>query len=266
MRLFRQKLTVVVKRDLLVALRLRGGLAPLVSLLFEVAGLYYLARSVGSGYRPEGVDYFAFATVGTAFVTFMMAGMGSFLNVIQEFQSSGMLEVVLNSRTAPASVICFNAAPSLVRYGLTLIITFLTAYALLSGSPPHFNPLSATVIFALSVLLIAILGLLAAALHLVLRKGPALLWLAASTTWLLSGAMYPVGALPSILQKFAMLVPITYAITAFRRAVLQGASLIDLRLEVAALVLLIAVLGPLSIFLLNGALRVARRRGLLSIF
>lgn len=266
MKLFRQKLRVVLKRDLLVALRLRGGLAALVSLLFEIAGLFYLARSVGSGYRPEGVDYFAFATVGTAFVTFMMAGMGSFVNVIQEFQAFGMLEVVLNSRTSPASVICFNAAPSLVRYGLTLIITFLAAYALLSGSPPDFNPLSAIVVFALSVLLIGILGLLAAALQLVLRKGTALLWLAGSATWLLSGTMYPVGALPPLLQKFAMLVPVTYAITAFRGAVLKGASLIDLRLEVAALVVLIAILGPLSIFLLNGSLRIARRRGLLTIF
>lgn len=266
MNLFWQKLRVVLKRDLLVALRLRGGLASLVSLLFEIAGLFYLARSVGSGYRPEGVDYFAFATVGTAFVTFMMAGMGSFVNVIQEFQASGMLEVVLNTRTSPASVISFNAAPSLVRYGLMLVITFLAAYALLSGSPPNFNPLSAVVVFALSVLLIAILGLLAAALQLLLRKGTALLWLAGSATWLLSGTMYPVSALPPLLQKFAMLVPVTYAITAFRGAVLKGASLLDLRLQVAALIVLIAALGPLSIFLLNAALRVARRRGLLTIF
>lgn len=266
MKLFWQKLAIVLKRDLLVAVRLRGGLATLVSLVLEVAGLFFLARSVGTGYRPEGVDYFAFATVGTAFVTFLMAGMGSFVHVVQEFQATGMLEVVLNSRTSPSSVISFNAAPSLVRYGLSLIVTFLTAYALLSGTSPNFNALSAAVVFLLSVILIAILGLFAAALHLVARKGPALLWLAASATWLLSGTMYPISALPPILQKAAMLVPITYAINAFRAAVLKGASLVDLRVELSALVLLIAVLGPLSIFFLNGALRVARRRGLLTIF
>lgn len=266
MKLFWQKLASVAKRDLLVTVRLRGGLATLISLVFEVAGLFFLARSVGSGYRPEGIDYFAFATVGTAFVTFLIAGMGSFIQVIQEFQGTGMLEVVLNTRTSPSSVICFNAAPSLVRYGLSLFVTFLTAYALLGGSPPNFNALSAVVTFLLSVLLIASLGLLAVALHLVARKGPALLWITGSATWLLSGTMYPVGALPPLLQKLAMLVPITYAINAFRGAVLKGSSIVELRVELSALVLLIVVLAPLSIFLVNAALRVARRRGLLTIF
>jgi ABC-type polysaccharide/polyol phosphate export permease len=212
MNLFQQKLRVVLKRDLLVALRLRGGIAAIISLLFEVGGLFYLARSVGAGYRPEGVDYFAFATVGTAFVTFLLAGMGSFVHVIQEFQSLGMLEIMFTSRTSPTGVVCFNAAPTLVRYGLTLIVTFLAAYALLSGSPPHFNLLSAVTVFLLSVILIAILGLIAAAVQVVLRKGTALLWLAGSAAWLLSGAMYPVDALPPLLQKFALFVPITYAI------------------------------------------------------
>jgi ABC-2 type transport system permease protein len=266
MNLFQQKLRVVLKRDLLVALRLRGGIAAIISLLFEVGGLFYLARSVGAGYRPEGVDYFAFATVGTAFVTFLLAGMGSFVHVIQEFQSLGMLEIMFTSRTSPTGVVCFNAAPTLVRYGLTLIVTFLAAYALLSGSPPHFNLLSAVTVFLLSVILIAILGLIAAAVQVVLRKGTALLWLAGSAAWLLSGAMYPVDALPPLLQKFALFVPITYAINAFRGAVLKGASLFEIRYEVAALTVLIALLGPISIALLNAALRIARRRGLLSLF
>lgn len=266
MKLFWQKLAVVLRRDLLVALRLRGGAAAVVSLFFEIAGLYYLARSVGAGYRPEGVDYFAFATVGTAFVTFLMAGMGSFVHVIQEFQAAGMLEVILNSRTSPGSVICFNAAPSLVRYGLTLIITFLTAYALLSGSAPDFNPLSAVVVFVLSVALIAILGLIAAAVQIVLRKGTAILWLAGSAAWLLSGTMYPVGALPHSLQMMARLVPVTYAIDAFRGAVLKGASLSDLRAELFALGLLIVTLGPASLFILDRSMRIARRHGLLSLF
>jgi ABC-type polysaccharide/polyol phosphate export permease len=78
--------------------------------------------------------------------------------------------------------------------------------------------------------------------------------------------MYPIGALPPLLQKLAMLVPITYAINAFRGAVLKGSSLVELRVELSALVLLIVVLGPLSILLVNAALRVARRRGLLTIF
>ena len=53
MKLFLGKLAVVFKRDLLVALRLRGGLASLVTLLFDVAGLYYLTRSIGPLYRPD---------------------------------------------------------------------------------------------------------------------------------------------------------------------------------------------------------------------
>jgi len=266
MRLFWQKFRTVMRRELLMAVRLRGGIAMLVSLVFDIGGLFYLARAVGAGYRPEGVDYFAFVTVGTAFVTFLMAGIGAFVNVIQEFQTIGVLEVLLNSRTSAASVIVFNAAPTLVRYGLTLIITFLSAYALLSGSPPHFDAWSAVTVFLLSVILIAILGLIAAAVHLLIRKGQALLWLAGSAAWLLSGTMYPVGTLPPVLQRLAMLLPITYAIDAFRAALLKGASLSELRTPIATLTVFIVVLGPLSVYFLNRSLCIARRRGLLTIF
>jgi ABC-2 type transport system permease protein len=266
MSLFWQKFRTVMKRDLLIAVRLRGGIATLIGLVFDIGGLFYLARAVGAGYRPEGVDYFAFVTVGTAFVTFLMAGIGAFVNVIQEFQTIGVLEVILNSRTSPATVVVFNAAPTLVRYGVTLIITFLAAYALLSGSPPHFDAWSALTVFALSVMLIGVLGLFAAAVHLLIRKGQALLWLAGSAAWLLSGTMYPVGTLPPILQRFAMLLPTTFAIDAFRAALLKGATLSELRMPIVALVVLIVVLGPLSVYFLNSALRIARRRGLLTIF
>jgi ABC-2 type transport system permease protein len=261
-----QKLQIVFKRDLLLALRLRAGAASLLSLLFEIGGLYYLARSVGAGYRPEGIDYFAFATVGTAFVTFLLAGMSIFVNIIQEHRSNGALEVLLSAQAPPTQVLAFCAAPSLVRYGLSLVFTFLTAYAVLSGTPPNFDAFSGAVVFGLSLLLVASLGLIAAAAHIVFRKGQAVLWLSGSASWLLSGAMYPIDALPVPLQKLALLVPITYAIDAFRGAVLKGESLWALRSEVLSLCALIAVFGPASIWLFNVAVRVARRRGLLTVY
>jgi ABC-2 type transport system permease protein len=264
MKLFFGKLAVVFKRDLLVALRLRGGLASLVTLLFDVAGLYYLTRSIGPLYRPEGIDYFAFATIGTAYVTFLLAGMSAFVHVIQEFQGSGVLEVLLSSRTPPVTVITLNATPPLFRLGLTLLITFLAAYSVISGTPLPFDPLSSIVVFLLSVVIIAIFGIMAAAVQLVTRKGQTVLWLAGSAAWFLGGTMYPVGALPERLQTLAHLLPVTYAVDAFRAAIVKGATLYDLRIELLVLLSVIAVLGPASVVMFNTALRIARQRGLLS--
>jgi ABC-2 type transport system permease protein len=212
------------------------------------------------------MDYFAFATVGTAFITFLMAGMGVFVHLIQEWQSGGTLEVLFNSRTSPVSVVLINALPVLLRYAVTLFITFLAAYALISGNALQLNLGGALLVFVLSALLVCCLGLLAAALQVLFRKGSALLWLSGSSAWLLCGAMYPVEALPAGLQSLSALVPVTYAITAFRKVLLQGASLRDTNPSLTILIALLLVLGPLSVFVFSVSVNAAKRRGLLAYF
>ncbi|MFY9673442.1 MAG: hypothetical protein WAK13_03275, partial [Terriglobales bacterium] len=60
------KLAVILRRDLLTALRHRSGfVVTLVGLFTELTAFYYLSRAIGPGFRPDGVAYFPFLLVGT---------------------------------------------------------------------------------------------------------------------------------------------------------------------------------------------------------
>ena len=82
LRLF-DKTAVILKRDLLTALRYRNGfLLTGFGTAAELAAFYFLARAIGPGFRPEGVDYFPFLLIGTGFYTFLVMGIHSFLQVV----------------------------------------------------------------------------------------------------------------------------------------------------------------------------------------
>ena len=70
------KSAAILRRDLLTAVRYRNGFfLQSVAMEIEIAGAYYLARAVGPGFRPEGIDYYPYLLVGTGFVSFVMSGM-----------------------------------------------------------------------------------------------------------------------------------------------------------------------------------------------
>ncbi len=106
------KMAAILRRDLLSALRYRNGfLLTAFASVAELASFYFLARAIGPGFRPEGVEYFPFLLVGTGFYTFLVMGVHSFLLIVQDAQQTGTLEVLMTTST-PAPVLIFMSAMS----------------------------------------------------------------------------------------------------------------------------------------------------------
>src|SRR5690348_4439544 len=104
---FWDKTLAILRRDLLTAIRYRAGFMTLaIGTGAELAAFYYLARAVGPGFRPEGLEYFPFLLVGTGFYTFLITGINAFLMIVQEAQQTGTLEVLMTTST-PAAVLVF---------------------------------------------------------------------------------------------------------------------------------------------------------------
>src|SRR5690242_15708940 len=100
------KASAVFCRDLLTTIRYRSGFAVMgLGILAELATFYYLAHAIGPGFRPQGMEYFAFLLVGTGFYTFLMMGINSFLTGVQEAQQTGTLEVLMTSSTSASTLI-----------------------------------------------------------------------------------------------------------------------------------------------------------------
>src|SRR6266568_5125130 len=168
------KLEAVLRRDLLTAARYRTGfLLSGGAALAELTAFYFLARAIGPGFRPEGLDYFPFLLVGTGFYTFMLMGINAFLNIVQQAQQTGTLEVLVTTST-PAPVLVLLSAVSAFAGNALQLVFYVGAGFLMSGvAIERANLLGCLAIFVLSVLVAVAIGMFAAILQLAMQKGSA---------------------------------------------------------------------------------------------
>lgn len=260
------KLAAIMRRDLLTVMRHRNGFGfQVVTLVFEIAGAFYLARAIGPGFRPDGIPYYPFLLIGTAVYAFLLSGIGSFVAAIQEAQMTGTMEVVLSTATPPSTIIMLSAGSAFAGRAVTLIAS-IGAGALLARSAFHPNFLGAAVILLLSLVVSAAIGMIAASVQLWLQKGVSVVWLIGTASGLLTGTAFPVNALPAPLRMVTAWIPFTYSIRGLRMALLQGGSISQLGGPILALAVSAALLLPLSMLVFSRVGRAVRLEGSLSFF
>jgi ABC-2 type transport system permease protein len=259
------KMAAVLKKDLITALRYRNGFVfAIVAPALQLATFYYLSRAVGPQFRPEGMPYFLFLIVGTGFYTFLIAGIHSFLQTVQESQQNGTLEVLMTTSTPPAVLLLLSAVSAFGSGALQLI--FYIGGGLILFAAPHANIVGCLLVLVFSVAISIAVGLFAAALQIAIYKGSAVLWLLGSTAWLMAGTLFPVGALPRPLQLISTILPFTHSLTGMRLALLEGASQAALTHEIETLLLFAILLVPLGIVFFARTVRRARQYGTLSFY
>jgi ABC-2 type transport system permease protein len=261
------KLAAIVKRDLLSAARFRGGgVLQLLTILGEVLTFFYLARAVGPGFRPDGMDYYPFLLTGTTFYAFVVSSVALFVGVVRDSQLSGTMEVLMTTST-PASLIVALTATSSIAGRCVSMMVIIGAGLLLFGVPlRQANVLGLAVVLVLSIALTLAIGMLAAAAQIAFRKGSGVVWLLATGGSLLSGAMFPVDSLPTPLKLLANAIPLTYSLRGLRVALLAGAPINELAVSGCTLLIWTLILVPVSIWLLSASVRSARLNGTLSFY
>lgn len=260
------KLLAIWRRDLLIALRYRTGVwMPVLALLAEMVAFYYLARAIGPGFRPEGMDYFPFLLIGTGFYGFFVVGISAFVSAVHDAQVSGTMEVLMTTST-PGPVIVFLTAASVFVERTLYLALYLGLGLWLFRVPLHLNLAGCAVVFLLSLAVAVAMGIAAAAVQVMLQKGSAVVWLFSSIAWLLTGMTFPVEVLPPPLRKLAALIPVTHSLDGLRMAMMKGASWADLKAPIVALAAFAVLLLPLSLWLFARALHRARVQGTLSFY
>jgi len=260
-----EKATAVLKKDFLTAARYRRGFVlNIVAPLSQLATFYYLARAVGSQFRPDGMPYFLFLLIGTGFYTFLLSGVHSFLRLVQEAQQNGTLEVLMMTSTRPSQLLALSAISAFAGAFMQFFI-YSGAGVLLFAPNVKPNFLGLALVFGASVLIASAIGIFAAGLQISLQKGSAVLWALGSTSWLIAGTLFPVTALPRPLQLLAAVVPFTHSLAGMRLAVLQrfGSALAH---EIIALLLFALILLPGSMVFFSWTVRRARQLGTLSFY
>lgn len=259
------KTWAVLRRDFLIATRYRAALfVTLAGGMVEIAGLYFLSTAIGPGFRPEGMDSYSFLLVGTGLYTFLLMAISSFLSAIHDAQQAGTLEVLMTTSTSPSMLLLLSAISSFAGNGVTFL-AYLVAGLLLAGTRlGQMIILPCCAVMGLSIGIAAAIGIATAGVQLMVQKGTGIVWLLGSAAWLLTGAMFPVSALPHWLQNVALLIPMTHSLTAMRIALFSGGFPTSLLRELMILAVFAVVLLPVSLWFFTAALRRARLNGTLA--
>lgn len=258
-----------LKRDFSLALSYRASFVlQFLGIFFSVATFYFLSQlfgdAVSSQLEEYGGDYFAFVLLGLAFSGYMTLALSSFAASIREGQMMGTLEIMLLSPTRFSTILLSSSIWSYLFTTLRVAVYLLVGTLVFGVSLGQANLLTALVILVLSIASFSGLGILSAAFILWLKKGDPIAWAFGGVSTLLAGVYYPISVLPDWLEPLSHFLPLTYALDGMRLAMLQGASLYEVRSDILALLGFTLVLTPLTLLLSRQALKRAKMDGSLA--
>ena len=263
------KVAAIFRRDAIVTLSYPGNFAiSWVSILVEVVIAWYISMlvhpSAKFGGGGEVASYFQFIAINFAFVRFQTAALNSFADAIRDGQLTGTLEVVL---ATPTTLPVLVLSSGLWSFTLTALQT--TAFLLIAVAfgldLSHVNLVTALVFLLLTIAAVSPLGVLAAALAMVIKKTGPVEWLSLASAQLFGGVFVPLTQMPIGLQIIGWCLPITHALIGFRAAA-AGVPLSHVEFEALWLLGAAVVLTPLALWIFVRAVNKARVDGTLAMY
>ncbi|RMG95600.1 MAG: ABC transporter permease [Chloroflexi bacterium] len=264
-------LAAFLARDFFTEISYRAAfLTSIGGILFRVFIFYFLAQLIGQTASPlletYNGDYFSFVLIGLALGSYFGVGLTGFARALRESQTTGTLEAMLMTPAPVSIIITGSAVWSYTFTTFRVFIYLLTGSLLLGVRLNHANIPAALLILVLGIISFASIGIVAAAIIMIIKRGDPITTLLGNLANLVSGVYYPLEVLPGWLQAIAHLLPLTYALRGLRLALLAGADWATLWPDIRALLGFCVVLFPLSLLLFGMAVQRARAEGSLAQF
>jgi len=258
-----------VKKDYLIAVSYRFDFfLQLLFIVLSASFLYFIGKLVDAGsnplLRPYGGSYFGFLLIGVAFADYVGVSMKSFSNNIRDAQLTGTLEIILVS---PTKLFTFLISASLWSYLFTsfrFLLYLLSATFIFGLSIGKINLPSCIAILLLSIVCFIAIGIMFAALILVVKRGESALNAVGAISLVLGGVIFPPEILPSWMGKLSAAIPFTYSLHGLRVAIFQGSSIEALKGDIITLVAFTILFWIFSGWLFPLAVRKAKIDGTLT--
>jgi ABC-2 type transport system permease protein len=238
----------------------------IVNVLMSVVSFFYLSQLIQSGntqlLSEYGNNAAAFLIVGTTFNTWIGVSLRAVADQIQNDQSMGVLEHMLMGRIGLTRLAVYSAAYQFLWSTVVSVGTFVLL-SIVFDVPFWMTP-TVLVIFVLSTVGVAGLGLVSAGIIMVAKQGDPIAFTIGILAGLLSGVFYPPEILPDWLESIAYMLPTTYGLRALRHALINGAELWSVSSDAIVLVLFAVTTIPLGLLAFHLGFLKARRDGTLS--
>lgn len=214
------------------------------------------------GYDGRVIPYFSYVVINMAFVRFQTTSLLSFAEAIRDGQLSGTLEIILATPTSLPTIV-LSAGLWAFTFTSAQTLVFIGTAALLGLDLSHVDIASTLLFVALTIAAVAPIGVLASAITMTFKKTGPIELMMQSGAVLLGGVYLPVERLPRLLQAVSWCLPITHALRGLRAA-FQGASFAYVAADALWLVVVAALLLPLSLAVFANAVKRAKVDGSLA--
>lgn len=208
-----------------------------------------------------GGDYFAFSLVGLAFADYLMIAVNGFANDIRRAQLEGTFESLLSAPIPSLSILLYSSIYSFVFTTIRILIYLLIGMFFFHMQWSVQNPVLLLFVFLLTVCSFWGIGILSATFVILFKQTSPITWLFGPISGLVGGVMYPVDLLPGWLQWLADLLPLTWALEALRKILLNGADFASVRNECCFLFIFAAFFLFLGIKTFRYGMRRAQKEG-----
>ncbi|WP_028897289.1 ABC transporter permease [Prevotella sp. HUN102] len=197
-------------------------------------------------YNPQMLSAYNFVPGIMGIILIIICTMMTSISIVKE-KENGTMEVLLVSPVNPLSIIIAKTVPYFLLGNVLLTIILLVSHYILKV------PFSGSLFWIVTVALIYIFMSLALGLlisNLVSKQIVALLLSAVVMLMpciMLSGFIFPIESMPSILQWTAYAIPITYFLSAMRKLMIMGVSVEYVLPELAVLIGMTLLFSTLAI-------------------
>lgn len=198
--------------------------------MYSFMGLQVDARRMAlAGY--EGVNWLSFALIGVATANYLWMCISRLSHALQHEIREGTLEPIVSSLIDMKAYIIGQSLRGFLVSGYFMTGVLIVGIYILKAQ--LFISLETMVSFIAVIILMIVsyigIGIIAAGLILVYKKGDPLTFLFATITEFLGGVLFPLKYLEDIpvLYLLAWLMPYTYALDACRKIMLTGATILS---------------------------------------
>ena len=223
---------------------------PYVNSEFVVKPISINVESIVSG---EGSS-FDFVAPGFIAMNVMMSGLTALGAALARERESGTLDGVLMSPISRTSIILgktiAHTIRNLLQGGITIAIAILIFGITIRG-----NPFLIAFILILGTISFLGLGIIATAIAKEQESAQLVLGLLQFPMMFLSGVLFPVEQMPSILQTVSKVLPLTYAVDALRKVMILGVGIEAIILPINILIILGVVTMTIGVPLFERAVK-----------
>ncbi len=266
------KLSAVAKRDFLIwsSYRFACGIqffAAAVAILVcyfitdIISSNLIFSQAIKSKYST---DYFTFVFVGFAFSQYFLVSLYSFSRFLRREQMMGTFEALILTPSSPTVIILTISIWHFIISSVSILAYLFAGFVIFNMDFNQVNIISSLVIFVLTFLSVAGIGMISASFVVYFKRGDPISFFGALFLSIAGGAFFPTEVFNKFIDKVSYFLPSTYSLRGMRFALFKGYNLFMLREEIIFLSVFTLIFMTVGLVCFHFSVRKAKQDGTLS--